>query len=80
MSNNTDKQYGAQTRMNKRARKAFESAQERVVGNDRVRSLNTGNRDVSSDDVNNSVDTRKIILRVKPERLIRLKSVTAGTT
>ena len=32
-----------------------------VVGNDEVGSLNTGNRDVGSDDVNNAVDTREII-------------------
>ena len=57
---------------------AFESAQECVVGNDKVGSLNTGNRDVGSDDVNNAVDTREIISRVKPDLLSRLKSVAAG--
>ena len=38
-----------------------------VVGNNRVRSLNTRNRDVGSDDVNSGVDTREIISRVKPD-------------
>ena len=49
-----------------------------VVGNDKVGSLNTGNRDVGSDDVNNAIDTREIISRVKPDLLSRLKSVAAG--
>ena len=49
-----------------------------VVGNDKVGSLNTGNRDVGSDDVNNTVDTREIISRVKPDLLSRLRSVAAG--
>ena len=57
---------------------AVESAQECVVGNYKVGSLNTGNRDVESDDVNNDVVTRKIILRVNPDLLSRLKSVAAG--
>ena len=57
---------------------AVESEQECVVGNDKVGSLNTGNRDVGSDDGNNTVDTREIIPRLKPELLIRLKSVAAG--
>ena len=60
--------------------KLDESSQECVVGNDIVRSLNTGNCDVGSDDVTNTVDTRNIILRIKPELLIQLKSVTAGST
>ena len=47
---------------------AVESAQECVAGDDKVGSLNTGNRDVGSD-VNKAVDTRKIILRVKPDLL-----------
>ena len=34
-----------------------------------------GNRDVGSGDVNNTVDTREIISRVKPDLLSRLKSV-----
>ena len=34
--------------------KAVKSAQECVAGNDKVGSLNTGNRDVGSDDVNNT--------------------------
>ena len=37
-----------------------------------------GDRDVGSDNVNNDVDTRKIILRVKPDLLSQLKSVAAG--
>ena len=49
-----------------------------AVGNDKVGSLNTGNRDVGSDDVNNAIDTREIISRVKPDLLSRLKSVAAG--
>ena len=49
-----------------------------VVGNDKVGSLNTGNHDVGSDDINNAVDTREIISRVKPDLLSRLKSVAAG--
>ena len=47
------------------------------MGNDKVRSLNTGNRDVGSDDVNNTVDKREMISRVKPDLLSRLKSVVA---
>ena len=57
---------------------AVELAQECVEGNDKVGNLNTGNRDVGSDDVNNAVDTREIISRVKPDLLSRLKSVAAG--
>ena len=49
-----------------------------VLGNDKSGSLNTGNRDVGSDDVDNAVDTREIILRVKPDLLSRLKLVAAG--
>ena len=52
--------------------------QECVVGNDKFGSLNTVNRDVGSDVGNNTVDTREIIPRLKPELLIRLKSVAAG--
>ena len=37
-----------------------------LVGGNKVRSLNTGNRDVGSDDVNSGADTREIISRVKP--------------
>ena len=48
------------------------------VGNDKFGILDTGNRDVGSDDVNNALDMREIILRVKPELLSRLKSVAAG--
>ena len=36
-----------------------------LVGNDKVGSLNKVNRDVGSDDVNNAVDTREIISRVR---------------
>ena len=58
---------------------AVESVQECVVGNnDKFGSLNTGKRDVGSDDVNSGVDTREIISRVKPDLLSRLKSVAAG--
>ena len=44
---------------------AFESAQECVVGNDKVGSLYTGNHDLGRDNVNNVVDMREIILHVK---------------
>ena len=37
-----------------------------------------GNRDVGSDDINQAVEMRDIILRVKPNLLSRLKSVAAG--
>ena len=40
-------------------------------------SLNTGNCDVGSDYVNEAVDTREIISRVKPDLLSQLKSVDA---
>ena len=56
---------------------AVESAQE-CVGENKVGSLNTGNRDVGSDDINQAVDTREMILRVKPDLLSRLKLVAAG--
>ena len=46
--------------------------------NKKFGSLNTVNRDVGSDDINNTVDTRDIISRVKPDLLSRLKSVAAG--
>ena len=48
-----------------------------VIGNDKVGILNIINRDVGSDDVNNAIDTREIILRVKLDLLSRLKSVAA---
>ena len=57
---------------------AVESAQDCVIGNNKVVSLNTGNRDVGSDEVNSGVDTREIISRVKQDLLSRLKSVAAG--
>ena len=47
---------------------AVKSAQE-CVGENKVGSLNTGNRDVGSDDINQAVDTREIILCVKPDLL-----------
>ena len=56
---------------------AVESAHE-CVGENKVRSLNTGNRDVVSDNINQHVDMREIISRAKPEILIRLKLVAAG--
>ena len=56
---------------------AIKSSQE-CVGENKVRSLNTRNRDVGSDDIKQAVDTREIISRVKPELLSRLKSVDAG--
>ena len=48
------------------------------VGENKVGSLNMGNRDVGSDDIKQAVDTREIIARVKPDLLSRLKSVAAG--
>ena len=44
--------------------KAFELGQEYVVGNDKAGSLNTVNRDLGSNNINNTVDTREMILRV----------------
>ena len=41
--------------------KVVESAQECVVKNNKVRILNTVNRDVGSNDINNTVDTHDII-------------------
>ena len=40
-----------------------------AVVNDKVGSLNIGSRDIGSDNVNNTVDTRKMISRVKPDLL-----------
>ena len=48
------------------------------VGENKVTSLNMGNRDVGSDDINQDVDTREIISNVKSDVLSRLNSVTAG--
>ena len=56
---------------------AVESVQE-CVGEKKIGSLNMGNRDVGSDDINQAVEMRDIILRVKPNLLSRLKSVAAG--
>ena len=61
-----------------RERRAYSSVIGIVAGNNKVGSLNTGNRDVGSDDINRAVDTREIISRVKPDLLSRLKSVAAG--
>ena len=58
---------------------AVGSAQE-CVGENKVGSINTGNRDVGSDDTKQAVDTCKIISRVKPDLLSQLKSVAAGAT
>ena len=41
-------------------------------------SLNTVNCDIGSEEINNTVDTRGRILRVKPDLLSQLKSVAAG--
>ena len=49
-----------------------------IVGNDKVRILNTVNRDLGSDDINNAANTREIISRVNPDLLSQLKSVVAG--
>ena len=48
------------------------------VGENKVGSLNMGNSDVGSDDINQTVDMREIISRAKPDLLIQLKSVAAG--
>ena len=56
---------------------AGDSAQE-CVGKNKVRSLNTGNRDVGSDNINKAVDTHEIISCVKPDLLSRLETVSAG--
>ena len=58
--------------------KLVKSAQECVVENEKVGSLNTGNCDVGSDGVRRTVDTRDIISRVNPEILSRQRSVAAG--
>ena len=58
--------------------KVVESAQECVVKNDKFGSLNNVNCNVGSDDINNTVDTRYIISRVKPYLLSQLNSVAAG--
>ena len=49
--------------------KSFESAQEFVVENEKVGSLSTVNRDVGSDNVRHTVDTRNIISGMKPDLL-----------
>ena len=55
---------------------AIELAQE-CADENKVGILNTGLRDVGSGDIIQAVDTREIILRVKPDLLSRLKSVAA---
>ena len=49
--------------------KSEESPQECVAENEKVGSLNTGNRDVGSDNVRHTVDTRYVIARTKPHLL-----------
>ena len=49
--------------------KAVESAQECVVKNKKSESLNTVNRDLDSDEMNNTVDMCDIISRVKQDLL-----------
>ena len=56
---------------------ALGSAKE-CVGENKVGILNPENRDADSDNINQAVETRKIISCVKPEILSRLKSVAAG--
>ena len=45
--------------------------------NDKVGSLNTGNRDVGSDNMQQTLNTRDIIVRTKPDLLSQLRSVAA---
>ena len=47
---------------------AVESAQ-KFVGENKVKILNTRNRDVGSDDIKQAVYTREIIARVEPDLL-----------
>ena len=56
---------------------AVESVQKCVCEN-KAGCLNTGNYDVGSDYIKQAVDTHKMIARVKPDLLSRLKSVAAG--
>ena len=49
--------------------KSVESAQDCVVKNKKVGSLNSVNHYVGSKDINNTVDTRDIIIHVKPDLL-----------
>ena len=58
--------------------KLVKSAQECVVKNEKCGSLNTRNRDVGSDNILHTVDTRDIIYRMKPDLLIQIRSVAAG--
>ena len=55
--------------------KLAKSGQECVVGDEKVKSLNTVNRDIGSDDLHHTVDTRDIISRVKIDLLSRLRPV-----
>ena len=57
---------------------SVKSAQEFAVVNHKVGSLNMVNRDVGSDNVRHTVDTRDIVLRMKPDLLSQLRSVAAG--
>ena len=45
------------------------------MGDEKVGSLNMVNRDIGSDNVRHTVDTRDIISRMKPDLLSRLRSV-----
>ena len=58
--------------------KAVKPAQECVVENEKVGSLNTVNHDVSSGVIHNNVYTYEIISCVKPDLLSWLKSVASG--
>ena len=49
-----------------------------TVGENKVGNLTTVNRDVGSDNIKQIVDMHKIIVRMKPDLLIRLKSVATG--
>ena len=59
--------------------KAVKSAQECVVENEKVGSLNTVNHDVGSGNFHNAIDMRDIILCMKPDLLSRLRLVAAGS-
>ena len=56
---------------------AVKSAQG-CVGENKIRSLNTRNRDVGNDNIKQAVETREIIARMKPDLLSKLKSVATG--
>ena len=72
------RRHGASTR-GKSTRETEAGGESEInVGENKVGGLNMVNSDVGSDDINQTVDTREIISRVKPDLLIRLKSVAAG--